>query len=180
MRRLYALAGFGGLANGAFSTYCVVTLVAAGWSPPAAGLLFAVSGALGVVSRVVAGYVTDRSKVSPMAVASPMLFGGALGALALAFHTPLLAALGAFAGYALGWGAPGLVQFAIATMFPRNVGSATGKVWLWSGLGVSAGPLLFYQVSEHAGSEWSWFGVAGSWAVSAFAARACAKFAGGP
>jgi MFS family permease len=148
--------GLGGAAAGALGAFLVSAAVDAGISEGRAGLLAAACSAVGLATRLVAGARADIRGGRHLTVVALMLAGGGATYLLLATEWPPAIVVGALAGYAVGWGWPGLFNLAVVRNSPGAPGAATGITQSGTYVGGVAGPLLFGFLAGHFSYGWAW------------------------
>jgi MFS family permease len=149
-------AGLAAAATNAFGAFLVESAVADGMAPGTAGLLLAVSSALGIGSRLWLGWSADRREGRHLPVIAGLLATGAAGfALLSAGGTAGLVA-GALLTYGSGWSFPGLLNFAIVRVNRRSPAAATGITQTGVFVGGGVGPLAFGLLVERFGYATSW------------------------
>lgn len=161
------LAAASGNALGAFF---VASTVAAGVDPGDAGLLAALASLGGVATRVLLGWLADRTSARWLAVVATQMAVGALGYVLLASGYPLLMAAGGLLAYCTGWAWAGLATYAVARMHHGMTARATGYTQAGLGLGSALGPLAFGAAVAATSYEVAWSATA---AVSLLAALVC-------
>jgi len=134
------LAAASGNALGAFF---VASTVSSGVAPGTAGLLAAMVSLGGVLTRVLIGWLADRTQARWLLVVALQMAVGALGYALLASDRPVLMAAGGLLGYCSGWAWAGLATYAVARMHHGMTARATGYSQAGLGLGSAIGPLTF-------------------------------------
>jgi MFS family permease len=163
---LAGLAAIGGLYSGfqlALGAYTVAMLVEEfGWSPVAAGLVAAVTQAMGTVSRLFWGWVADLWGDGMRTLAVIGLVTLACGlAMPLARFWPAAAVVGLFVllgGTAAAWNGVAMAE-AARLAAPGRAGEATGGVLAVAFAGVVVGPSLLGLLVGVAGSYALAFGL---------------------
>lgn len=123
----------------------------------AAGLVVALSGALGMVSRVGFGWFVDgRSSALPYNASIGMLVLGSGGFVLLSLGRPATFLLGSVIAFGAGWGWQGLLNFAVLTGASAGAARATGRLLTGFASGSAFGPLLLGQVAERYGYALMW------------------------
>lgn len=147
-------------AGNALGTFFVASAVAAGEQPGRAGVIAAIAGAAGVVTRLVLGLVADRREGRWLLVVAVLIAVGAGGHALLATQDRSLLAAGVILAYCSGWAWAGLAHYAVARMHPGSTARASGVVQGGLALGAALGPLAFGAVSEQVSYEAAWTGTA--------------------
>lgn len=141
-----------------------------GMSVGLAGAVIAVSGAAGVVARILWGRIAERAGDPAM----PLIWIGALsmGAIgstwAASNDTAALVWTGAvlMSAGAGSWMSVGMLA-AITLSGPERTGRATAAIMMGFGLGLTVGPVLFgWGVDSSGGYDLPWAGVVGNCAAS--------------
>lgn len=130
----------------ALGTFFVAAAVAAGERPATAGLLAAVAGTSGAVTRVLLGLLADRYAGRWLLVVAVLVMVGGAGHALLATGERGLLAVGVVVAYCSGWTWAGLTTYAIVRMHPGATVRATGVTQSGLALGAALGPLAFGAV----------------------------------
>jgi MFS family permease len=155
-----AILGIGGI--DALASFFVTYAVDIGIGEGAAGLLLAAGSAAGIVTRLVAGWLIDRTQRADLTAIATMLAIGALGIAAIATGGEVGLLLGGLVGFAAGWGWSGLFTFAVVKDNPEAEASATGITMTGVWIGAAVGPLLFGVVADSFSFAVAWWGTAAS------------------
>lgn len=150
--------GLGATAANTLGAFLVASTVRIGVSEGAAGLLYAGGSAVGLVTRVGVGVFADRSRRSDtLPMVGLMLIGGAVGFGLLATGTRGALVPGVVLAYALGWGWPGLFNWAVVARHPEAPAAATGITQTGVYFGAVTGPIAFGLLAERVsyGAAWS-------------------------
>ncbi|HEY8474333.1 MAG TPA: MFS transporter [Natronosporangium sp.] len=124
--------------------FFVDSAVATGFSPGAAGSLYAGLSVVGIVTRVGLGWLGDRRPgLDSYLLVSGLLGIGVVGCLLLALGGPVGFVAGAVLSYTFGWAWPGVVHYAVTRDNRAGVAAATGVLQSGSSLGAGVGPLFF-------------------------------------
>lgn len=121
----------------------------------AAGTLLAVASAVGLISRLTAGWAGDRwpRQADFNLLAGMFLVGGiAFSLLPAGATTPWLLWVAASVAFSAGWGWPGLFTFIVAKRNSHAPATATGVTQAGIFYGAVAGPLLFGYAVDWTGS----------------------------
>ena len=159
---LAVAAGLGAGAAGALSAFLVVSAVGAGVPPARAGLLLAAGSMLSVFVRLIVGRRADAREGGHLQDVAAMLAVGSLGMGLLATGSTVLLLPGAVVAFALGWGWPGLLNFAVVRLHPAAPAAATSITQAGVFAGGALGPLAFgvLVVTWSYAAAWSVAGVA--------------------
>jgi len=160
-------AALGSGAAGALGAFLVVSAVGAGETPARAGLLLAAGSTLSVLVRLLVGWQADARDGRHLQVVAALLAGGSLGMALLATGSRVLLLPGAVLAFALGWGWPGLLNFAVVRSHPAAPAAATSITQSGVFAGGALGPLAF-------GALVVTFSYAVAWSVAGFALVAAA------
>jgi MFS family permease len=149
-----ALASAGGNSTPAF---VVPSLVDGGMAPTQAGLMLAGGSIVGVIVRVVGGWLGDRLGRGALLLIAALVFAGAIGyvGLALSDH-PVVVAVCVALAFGGGWGWGGLMILALARISPDAPGRAMGIVQVGPMAGAVLGPLAFGTLAEHVAFGIAW------------------------
>jgi MFS family permease len=152
----------GSAAGVSLAAFLVEAGVASGMGESAAGLLLAVASAVGLAVRVGAGWHSDRRASGRLRIVVAMLVAGACGFGLLALADPGWPFVaGALLAFGLGWGWPGVFNFAIVDIHRQAPAAATGITQTGTYAGSAAGPLAFGLVVEHGSYTTAWLCSAG-------------------
>lgn len=172
---LLAAAGCAGIAGaGTLGAFLVVSSVAAGMAAGTAGTLVAVGSAVGLTTRVLAGWAADRLDRGGLRAVAALLAVCAAGTALLVPAVPALIVPGALLALGPGWGWGGLIRSGVVRAWGgADTGRATGIVESGMNGGAAAGPLLFGLLAAQSG-------YAGAWTATAvlFAAAAALAWSG--
>lgn len=141
-------AGLGIFGMDALATFLVPYAVDVGFGEAAAGVLLAVGSGLGILMRVVAGWLIDRRAAGGLATVAVFLALGAVGIAVLATGTDPAIVVGSFLAFTFGWGWSGLFTFSVVRRNPRAPAASTGVTMTGVYVGAAAGPALFGIVAE--------------------------------
>jgi MFS family permease len=155
-----------GTAN-ALGTFLVASAVQNGVEAGLAGLTLSLGGAVGVVVRVVGGWLADRRDGGHIMVVSGMLVTGAAGLALLAVPTAWALVLGTVLGFGLGWSWPGLLTFAVVRLNPTAPAAATGITQAGVYAGGAVGPLAFGAVVDATAYSTAWLAAAATMVLAA-------------
>lgn len=151
-------AAFGTTAASGVGVFLTESAVAMGMTPAAAGLLLAVGGVAGIVTRVSTGVAADRTGGVQFGVIAAML---AIGALAIALGgsgNDLLLVVGTIGAFTGGWGWTGLYFLSLVKTSPANPGAVAGIGTAGLGVGNAAGPFLFGLTAQSMSFRAAWLG----------------------
>jgi MFS family permease len=153
---LATVTGLGAAAANAMGTFVTVTAVDVGYDEGTAGLLLALGSVVGLVIRLAAGVVADRTQPDLWRMVAGMLTLGTVGYLLLAVGHPVTFLFGLVLGFGAGWAWPGVFNYAVAARFPDRVTTATSVTQTGVYVGAAGGPLLFGLLAEHSGPAAAW------------------------
>jgi MFS family permease len=160
----------GGLAA-ACATGLGIFLVAAavdrGIAVGLAGLVLTLGSVVGLVMRMLHGWLADRRSGGHVAVVAGSLLLGAGGLALLAVPGPVALILGTILGFGLGWAWPGLLQFAVVRLNPSAPAAATAIVQVGVYGGSCLGPVGFGFLATHFSFTTAWLVSAGVMLVAA-------------
>lgn len=148
--------GLGSAAANCLGAFVTSTAVHVGFAPAVAGLVLSAGSVVGLVARLGAGAVADRWSPDLLVVITAMLLVGSAGFGLMALGTPVTFVLGALVGFGAGWAWPGLLNFAVASLYPDRVAGATSVTQTGVYVGGSSGPLLFGLLAAHLGLPVAW------------------------
>lgn len=149
--------GLGALSANTLGAFLVASAVDHGVGEGAAGLLYALGSAVGLAARVVAGVAADRARrADGLPVVAGMLAGGAVGFALLATGVTAVLVPAVVLAFGLGWGWPGLFNWAVVRRHPSAPAAATGITQTGVYVGALAGPLVFGLLAEHLSYGAAW------------------------
>ncbi|WP_235999416.1 MFS transporter [Qaidamihabitans albus] len=157
LRLLTGGIGLASAAANAMAAYLVESATAAGWDAAAAGLFLGAGSVLGIVSRIVVGWLTDLMTSGWLRLVTAMMLVGAVGFGFLAFlEIPVFLAVGVALGFAAGWGHNGLFLYAVVRLHPEAPAAATGMTQVGAFGGPVVGPPLFGLIATTVSYSWAW------------------------
>jgi MFS family permease len=149
--------GLGSAAGVSLAAFLVDAGVAAGLREGTAGLLLAAASATGFAVRVAAGWLADRRPRGRLRAVAAMLVVGAGGFALLSAALPgWPLVVGALLAFGVGWGWPGVFNFAIVDLHREAPAAATGITQTGTYAGSAVGPLAFGFVVEQASYTAAW------------------------
>jgi MFS family permease len=160
-------AGLAAASGSALGIYLVAGAVKSGWSEAGAGLLFALTSAVGIAARLGSGLRADRRGRNHLGVIILMLILGSVGFALLAPSQRVLFALGAPIAFGAGWGWPGLFILAVVQASPTAPAAATGLTQTGTSIGAVVGPVAFGLVVEHQSFGMAWIAAGAAALVAA-------------
>jgi predicted MFS family arabinose efflux permease len=166
-------AAFGIMGIDALATFVVLYAVDIGFSAAAAGALLAVGSMAGISMRLFAGWQMDRRAAGGLPTVSVFLLLGAVGLGLIASGGPLFVVLGAFTGFAFGWGWSGLFTYSVVRANPLAPAASTGITMTGVFVGAAVGPPLFGLLADGISFTVAW----ATMAVALVAAATLMRFA---
>ena len=148
--------GLGSAAATPLGAFVVESSVASGVRVGAAGLLLALGSAVGIVVRVVFGYLADGMGGGRLRLVAAMLGVGVVGFVLLASGSEGLIVPGTMLAFGAGWGWPGLFNFAVVKSNPNAPAAATGITQTGASGGAALGPLVFGVMVEASSYGAAW------------------------
>jgi len=160
-------AALGTTAASGVGIFLTDSAVAMGMTPGNAGLLLAMGSLAGIITRVAAGALADRTGGPQFGLIASMLAVGAVTMSLGGTGTTLLLILGTIGAFTGGWAWTGIYFLSLVKTFPDRPGTVAGIGTAGLGVGNAAGPVLFGL----AAGAWS-FGAAwvGAGVIAALAA----------
>jgi MFS family permease len=152
-----AAAGLGAAAATGLGIFVVAAAVDRGVDPGLAGLVLTLGSVVGLVMRMLHGWLADRRRGGHVAYVAGSLLSGAVGLVLLAFPGPVALVAGVVLGFGLGWSWPGLLQFAVVRLNPAAPAAATAIVQVGVYAGGFLGPIGFGFLATHASFTTAWF-----------------------
>ena len=132
----------------ALATFLVPYAVEVGFGEGTAGILLALGSGLGIIMRIVVGWLVDRRSTGGLVTVAVFLAAGALGIGLLATGADAAVVVGSLIAFTFGWGWSGLFTYAVVYRNPGAPGEATGITMTGIYVGAAAGPALFGVVAE--------------------------------
>lgn len=147
---------FASLMPGTLTSFVVIRLGEVGFSPGAAGAIFAGANIAGVLVRLGSGWIADRATGDAhLAVAAFMCIGGLSTAL-IGLSSPGLIMAAAIAAFTFGWGWSGLLFLTVVRAHPQARGRASAVASGSGMLGAGLGPAVATFVASITGWSLSW------------------------
>jgi len=141
-------AGLGIFGMDALATFLVPYAVDVGFGEGAAGVLLAIGSVLGILTRIVMGWLIDRRTAGGLLTVAVFLALGAIGIALMTIGTDPAIVAGSLIAFTFGWGWSGLFTFAVVRRNPSAPAAATGITMTGIYVGAAAGPALFGFVAE--------------------------------
>jgi predicted MFS family arabinose efflux permease len=141
-------AGLGIFGMDALATFLVPYAVDVGFDEGAAGVLLAVGSILGILTRIVMGWLIDRRTAGGLLTVAVFLALGAAGIAVMTIGNDPAIVVGSLVAFMFGWGWSGLFTFAVVVRNPGAPAAATGIAMTGFYVGAAAGPALFGVVAE--------------------------------
>ena len=148
--------GLGSTATTPLGAFIVESSVASGLRVETAGLLLALGSAVNIAVRVAFGHLADGMSGGRLLLVAAMLGIGVGGFVLLATGESGLILPGALLAFGIGWGWPGLFNFAVVKTSPGAPAAATGITQTGASGGAALGPLVFGLVVEVASYDAAW------------------------
>jgi MFS family permease len=160
-------AGLAAAAANALGIFLVASAVQRGIEPGIAGLTLTLGSVVGLVLRLLHGWLADRRSGGHIAVVAGSLVFGAVGLALLAVPGTWALVLGTTLGFGLGWAWPGLLQFAVVRLNPSAPAAASSIVQTGVYAGGFIGPVGFGYLAAHLSFPTAWLVGAGTMLVAA-------------
>ena len=149
---------FAAAAVNALGIFFVPAAVSIGWQEISAGQLLAVASSISITMRVVIGGLADRFKSDGLIWVAMFIAVGAASFFLLGFSEFSLFYAAVFViAFGIGWGWPGLFQFAVAIKNENQTAVAAGIVQAGVWVGGVVGPLSFGLIAERSGFSVAFF-----------------------
>ncbi|MEX2533126.1 MAG: MFS transporter [Nitriliruptoraceae bacterium] len=157
---MFALGGMmAGAAATSFGFFFVQTAVSAGWEEIPAGRLFAIASFGSISVRIAAGWAVDRFHLDGFVWMASLLAVGSTTFLLLGFSRhSFLFGMVYVAGFAFGWGWPGLFLYTVATKNQSRVAVASGIAQAGVWVGGVVGPYTFGMIADRWSFSEAFFG----------------------
>jgi MFS family permease len=160
-------AGLAASASTALGIFLVASAVDRGVDAGLAGLTLTMGSVVGLVFRLVHGWLADKRSGGHIAVVAGSLLLGSGGLALLAAPGTVALVLGTVLGFGLGWAWPGLLQFAVVRLNPTAPAAATSIVQVGVYGGGFVGPIGFGFLATHLSFPAAWLIGAASMLVAA-------------
>jgi cyanate permease len=160
-------AGLAAAAAGTLGIFLVASAVERGIDPGVAGLTLTLGSVVGLVLRLLHGWLADRRSGGHIAVVAGSLVLGAGGLALLAVPGTWALVLGTLFGFGLGWAWPGLLQFAVVRLNPSAPAAASSIVQTGVYAGGFIGPVGFGFLAAHLSFPTAWLVGAATMLVAA-------------
>lgn len=141
-------AGLGIFGMDALATFLVPYGTDIGFGEAASGILLALGSAMGILVRVLAGWLVDRRATGGLVTVTAFLAVGAGGIGLMATGSEAALVVGSLLAFTFGWGWSGLFTYAVVIRNPAAPGAATGITMTGVYVGAAAGPMLFGFIAE--------------------------------
>jgi len=151
-----AAAGLGAASATGLGIFLVAAAVDQGVDPGLAGLVLTLGSVVGLVMRMLHGWLADRRGGAHVAFVAASLLSGAIGLALLAVPGPVTLVVGVVLGFGLGWSWPGLLQFAVVRLNPAAPAAATAIVQVGVYAGGFLGPVGFGFLATHGSFTLAW------------------------
>ncbi len=149
-------AGLAAAASSALGIFLVASAVDRGVDAGLAGLTLTLGSIVGLLLRLLHGWMADRRSGGHIAVVAGSLLLGAGGLALLAVPGPVALVAGTVLGFGLGWAWPGLLQFAVVRLNPSAPAAATSIVQVGVYGGGCLGPVGFGFLATHLSFPAAW------------------------
>ena len=149
-----------GLGTGGGDTlggFIVSYSVDSGVAESVAGMLLALGSLVGLSSRVLAGFLIDRSQKADLTAVAAMIATGSGGVVLLNVGGTVGLFGGALLAFAGAWGWAGLFTFAVVRDNPTAPAAATGVTQVGKYIGAAAGPPLFGMIADTFSFNAAWW-----------------------
>ncbi|MFC4000219.1 MFS transporter [Prauserella oleivorans] len=161
-----AAAGLGAASANGLGIFLVSSAVDRGIDPALAGLVLTLGSVVGLLMRLLHGWLADRRSGGHIAVVAGCLLFGAIGLALLAVPGPVWLVVGTVLGFGLGWSWPGLLQFAVVRLNPSAPAGATAIIQVGVYAGGFVGPIGFGFLATHASFASAWLVAAAAMLVA--------------
>ena len=138
--------GIGGV--DALASFVVSYSVDIGIAEGTAGLLLAAGSVIGITTRLIAGWMIDRTRDSDLLAIIAMLVAGALGIVVINLGDRPGLLIGGLIAFAAGGGWSGLFTFAVVKDNPEAPAAATGITQVGKLVGAAVGPATFGLLAD--------------------------------
>lgn len=161
----------------ALSTYLVAAAVDRGLTEAAAGWLLFAGSTASIVSRVGAGYLTDRVGGRGFAAMAMLTSVGVVVFLMFGVATGMVFAVLVLIAFATGWGWPGLMTYTVVNANAGTAARSSGITQAGIFLGAGAGPIVLGLAADRFGFDVIWILAAFTLALATAAFLTVGRFA---
>ena len=144
------------LLAGALIGYAALSLSQAGLGSGAVAGILLFGNLGGIATRVLTGWLAERSALRSWWTVSLMMLAGGLGTLGLASHQPGVAVVGCLVAFVLGWGWSGLTFALILVSSGGHPGSSGALLQAGGMVGSAAGPVVMALAVRAGGMGFGW------------------------
>jgi len=144
------------LLAGALIGYAALSLSQAGLGSGAVAGILLFGNLGGIATRVLTGWLAERSALRSWWTVSLMMLAGGLGTLGLASHQPGVAVVGCLVAFVLGWGWSGLTFALILVSSGGHPGSSGALLQAGGMVGSAAGPVVMALAVRVGGMGFGW------------------------
>lgn len=148
--------GLGSAQANVLGAFTVSFAYAAGFDIAAAGILFSVASAAGLIARPLVGMAADRGVGGSMATVALMMTLGCVGLLGMASGNTIAFGIGCVLAFGFGWGWNGLAHYVVSRQAHPFTERATGITQSGTYIGGTLGPLTFGLIFAHFGPMAGW------------------------
>ena len=121
------------------------------------GLLLAAGSLVGLVVRIVAGWLIDRMQNADLTAVAVMIVTGSVGIVLLNSGGRVGLYAGALLAFTAGWGWAGLFTFAVVKDNPDAPAAASGVTQTGKYLGAALGPPVFGLIADRVSFTAAWW-----------------------
>jgi sugar phosphate permease len=157
--------GLGVGASTALGFFVVPYGVRSGWGIGEAGFIAAAASAMAIVTRLVAGFCSDRLTIRLLGMCGNLLLLGSAGYFLLAVGGRIAFVIGATCANGVGFGWNGLFNLGLVRAYPTAPGRATALTQVGGNIGCLVPPFVFSLILAHGTYRTAWAIVAGAAAV---------------
>jgi len=144
------------LLPGALIGYAALSLSQAGLGSGAVAGILLLGNLGGIATRVLTGWLAERSALRSWWTVSLMMLAGGLGTLGLASHQRGVAVAGCLVAFVLGWGWSGLTFALILVSSGGHPGSSGALLQAGGMVGSAAGPVVMALAVRAGGMGFGW------------------------
>jgi predicted MFS family arabinose efflux permease len=144
------------LLAGALIGYSAMSLSQAGLDSERVAHILVLGSLGGIASRVLTGWLAQRSALRSWSTVSVMMLVGALGTLGLASHEAAVAVAGCLTAFALGWEWSGLTFALMLVASGGHPGSSGASLQAGGMVGSAAGPVVMAVAVQAGGTGFGW------------------------
>lgn len=146
----------------ALGSYYVESSIHSGYTTSMAGAMLVMGSVVGIIARLVWGWIIDRRGIDPRIAMAGLLIAGGIGFGAMVFSSlPPIMMIATLLAFGAGWAWKGLFHLSAVQYAPHAVSSVVGTVQIGIFAGSVVGPVSFGLITQHVSYSAAWLCSAG-------------------